>query len=616
MNQIAEHHRRASARACILSSLLLLMMASGNVSGLEQLETMNVTATRTARTADETLASVTVITREDIEKSQAKEVVQLMDGLPGVSFTSYGGYGKTTSLNLRGTNASQVLVLVDGIRVGSATLGEPAWQHIPLSQVERIEVVRGPVSHLYGSDAIGGVVQIFTRKGAKGTHIDGEIGYGTYNTFSGNLGLSGGTDSTRYSLRLTHLDTEGFDSTVGNNPDKDGYRNTSFSGNLSHSFGNGAKLQFTGTRAEGNNQYDGFDPNVDYDEDFVQQALNLKFLYSPAAWWDVSLAAGESRDESEGYADGSRAFVFETRRPQASWQNDFMVSDDGVLTAGLDFLRDEVDGTTEYSETTRDNYGIFAQYQDRYESGDINVGLRHDDNESFGGHTTGNLALGYDANDSLRLIASYGTAFKAPTFNDLYYQDPWGSNGNPDLEPEESSSFEVGLEGTQAWGGWSLRAYRTDIDNLIQWVQIAPWTWQPQNISSARIDGLETALTARLAGWNFVGSLTFLDPRDRNTGNLLPARSKRTLRLDADQRFGNTGLGATLRAHSYRYDDVANNIRLPGYGLLDLRLAQHLTKGWSVRAQIKNLFDKDYQTRFGYNEPGREIFVSLVYQPE
>jgi len=208
MNQIAEHHRRASARACILSSLLLLMMASGNVSGLEQLETMNVTATRTARTADETLASVTVITREDIEKSQAKEVVQLMDGLPGVSFTSYGGYGKTTSLNLRGTNASQVLVLVDGIRVGSATLGEPAWQHIPLSQVERIEVVRGPVSHLYGSDAIGGVVQIFTRKGAKGTHIDGEIGYGTYNTFSGNLGFSGGTDSTRYSLRLTHLDTE------------------------------------------------------------------------------------------------------------------------------------------------------------------------------------------------------------------------------------------------------------------------------------------------------------------------------------------------------------------------------------------------------------------------
>jgi len=616
MNQITEHHHRASARACILSSSLLLMVAPGNVSGLEQLETMNVTATRTARTADETLASVTVITREDIEKSQAKEVVQLMDGLPGVSFTSYGGYGKTTSLNLRGTNASQVLVLVDGVRVGSATLGEPAWQHIPLSQVERIEVVRGPVSHLYGSDAIGGVVQIFTRKGAKGTHIDGEIGYGTYNTFNGNLGLSGGTDSTRYSLRLTHLDTEGFDSTVGNNPDKDGYRNTSLSGNLSHSFGNGAKLQFTGSRAEGNNQYDGFDPSVDYDEDFVQQALNLKLLYSPAAWWDVSLSAGESRDESEGYADGARAFVFETRRPQASWQNDFMVSDDGVLTAGLDFLKDEVDGTTEYSETTRDNYGIFAQYQDRYGSGDINVGLRHDDNESFGGHTTGNLALGYDANDSLRLIASYGTAFKAPTFNDLYYQDPWGSNGNPDLEPEESSSFEVGLEGTQAWGGWSLRGYRTDIDNLIQWVQIAPWTWQPQNISSARIDGLETALTARLAGWNFVGSLTFLDPRDRTTGNLLPGRSKRALRLDTDRRFGDTGVGATLRAHSYRYDDVANNVRLSGYGLLDLRLAQHLAKGWSVRAQVKNLFDKDYQTRSGYNEPGREIFVSLAYQPD
>ena len=326
--------------------------------------------------------------------------------------------------------------------------------------------------------------------------------------------------------------------------------------------------------------------------------------------------AGETRDESTSFADGLQEFVFETRRPQASWQNDFMVSDDGILTAGLDFLKDEVDGTTEYSETTRDNYGVFAQYQNRFQSGDVNVGLRYDDNESFGGHTTGNLALGYDANDSLRMIASYGTAFKPPTFNDLYFEDPWGSNGNPDLEPEESSSLEFGLEGTQGWGVWSLRAYRTDIDNLIQWVQIAPWSWQPQNIASARIDGLEGALTARLAGWNLVGSLTFLDPRDKNTGNLLPGRSKRVLRLDADRRFGDTGIGATIRAHSYRYDDIANNVRLPGYGLLDLRLAQHLAKGWSVRAQIKNLFDKDYQTRFGYNEPGREIFVSLVYRPD
>ncbi|MCP3870167.1 MAG: TonB-dependent vitamin B12 receptor [Gammaproteobacteria bacterium] len=615
MRKLKDTPYRNYHRWQLSGALLALTLVPDYASAIEQLDTMNVTATRTARTADETLASVTVITRQDIEKSQAQEVVQLLDALPGISLDNYGGYGKTTSLHLRGTNANQVLVLIDGVRIGSASLGETAWQHLPVSQVERVEVVRGPLSHLYGSDAIGGVIQIFTRKGAQGLRVDGEAGYGTYETFRGDLGLSGGNDTTDFSVRIAYMDTEGFDAMVNNNPDKDGYRNTSLSGSLHHRFQNGLKLQLTALRAEGNNRYDDqWNPIGDYDEDFVQQTLTGRALYSPTDWWDTSVSVGESRDESEGYVDNRHNYTFKTRRPQASWQNDFTVGEDNILTAGLDYLRDELDSDITYDEDSRHIYGVFGQYQASIGSSDFNIGLRYDDNEAYGGHTTGNIAWGYNVDETLRLVASYGTAFRAPTFNELYYP----SSGNPDLDPEKSESLEMGVEGARKWGNWSVRAYRTQIDNLISWAPIAPgsWIWKPQNVNSAEIEGLEAALTARVLGWQMTGSVTLLDPRDERTGNLLPGRSKRFLRLDADRRFASTGVGATFRAHSYRYDDPANNIRLPGYGLLDLRLVQPLAKGWSIKAQIKNLFDKEYQTRSRYNEPGRELFVSVVYRPE
>ena len=599
-----------------LTSALLAVFPGSCLQAAVQLDTINVTATRTARTADETLASVTVITRDEIDTSQARNVKELLSGLNGISFTSYGGYGKVTDLHLRGTDASQLLVLIDGIRIGSASLGATAWQHLPLDQIERIEVVRGPQSHLYGPDAIGGVIQIFTRQGRSGQRIDGGAGYGTHSTFDGDIGLSGGDGASHYSLRLSHLESDGFNAAEDNNPDKDGYDNTSFSGSFGHRFDNGLELSLSALYAEGSNQYDGYDASRDYEEEFVQQAINGKLQYAPTDWWELALSLGESRDLSTNFVDGGEASDFETRIPQANWQNDFLIGDTGTLTAGIDFLRDEVDGSTQYSETSRDNTGLYLQYQTEYGNGNLNLGVRHDDNQSFGGHTTGNLGVGYLVSPGLRLVGSYGTAFKAPTFNDLYYQDPWGSNGNPDLKPEESESLELGLEANPSWGSWSLRAYRTEIDNLIQWVEIAPWIWQPNNVASARIDGLEASISANLAGWQWQGYLTLLDPRDQESGNLLPGRSKQTLRIDIDRRFGVAGIGASLRARSESYNDTANQTRIPGYGLLDLRADYRLSPDWVVRAKIDNLLDKQYQTISGYNEPGRLFFLSLRYEPE
>ena len=608
------HHKtcRPPRPTLLQGACLLVLGASAAGVAAEELPTINVTATRTARTADDTLASVTVITRQQIETSQAKSTTELMDGIAGISFRNNGGYGKASSLSLRGSNGNQVLVLIDGVRVGSASLGSMAWQFLPLSQVERIEIVRGPRSHLYGSEAVGGVIQIFTREGEKGTRIDARAGYGTYDTFDGGAGISGGNDATRYSLNLGYLDTDGYNAREGNDPDADGYDNLSLSASLNQRFSETLKLRLGFIQATGNTQYDGYDPGRRYDEDFLQRTLTAALDYAPTEWWDMKFSLGQSWDEGTQFADGQKSDVFKTRRPQASWQNDIAIGEEGILTAGIDLLQDRIDGTVPYSEDSRNNAGIFVQYQTDLGAHSLSGGLRHDDNEAYGGNTTGDIAWGYGFNDELRLVASYGTAFRAPTFNDLYYP----VSGNPDLNPERSWSGELGLEGSPHWGRWGLHIYRNEIDDLIQWAPAGGFIWRPQNIASARIDGLELTASTRLADWVLSGSLTLLDAMDQDLDRRLPGRSRQSLRLDLDRQFGRIGVGGTLRArsNSIYYDFMGNEIVADGFGVLDLRGNYRLTGEWRLQARIGNLFDKQYQTVPTYNEPGREFFLSLVYQ--
>lgn len=601
--------------SAILSTLALALPVASSQAATS-LDTVNVTANRMARTMDETLAAVTVITREDIRNSQAKDISQLLDGTQGVTMSSNGGLGKATGIRLRGTDSKHVLVLIDGVRIGSATLGLAAFQDIPLAQVERIEIVRGPRSQLYGADAVGGVIQIFTRKGGSGA-VSGEAEYGSHNTRRAALGVGGSRERLDYSLRVAELRSDGFSALKNNNPDEDGYRNRSFSGHLGYRFSDNLKLSLTALRASGENEYDSaWGPTDLYDTDFLEQALSGKLEYSPSATWDITLSLGESRDETTNYINSAFSSFFNTKRRQFSWQNDIAVSDQSVLTLGFDFLRDQVEGTSSYSVNTRDDKALFAQYQTMFGLNDFVLGLRHDDNESFGGHNTGNIAWGRELTHDLRLVASYGTGFRAPTFNDLYYQDPWGSSGNPNLTPEESESLELSLRGRQAWGDWNINLFRTDIEGLIDWVEIAPFTYQPQNVNQARIDGLEAGMVTELADWRIEANLTLLDPRNRTTDKLLTDRSERALRIDVDRAFGNTEVGATLKARSHNFSNASNTLGTSGFATLDLRVARHLDRDWTLRGQVRNLFDRDYETIRTYNTGGREFFVSVHYQPK
>lgn len=482
--------------AVVLPLCCCPLYASDQATELDQII---VTATRTARTADETLASVTVITREEIDRRQATSVQEVLRGVPGLGVANSGGLGKATSVFLRGTNSDHVLVLVDGIRIGSATLGTAAFQDIPIDQIERIEVVRGPRSSLYGSEAIGGMIQIFTRKGGGAFKPSFSAGGGSHTTYKLSGGVSGGDERGWYNVSASHLDTRGFNACNGlpfppgggcftSEPDDDGYRNSAGSARAGYRFENGVELEGHLLHAEGKNEFDGSFVNQ---SDFVQQAVSGKLRFSPVANWDVTLLGGRSLDESENFLNGASMSVFDTERVSASLQNDITLVVNHLLTVGFDYYNDLVDSSEAFAVTSRDDKAGFAQYQGAFDGHDVVLGIRRDDNEQFGGRTTGNVAWGYTFGPGLRLTAAWGTAFKAPTFNQLFFP----GFGNPNLKPEDSESWEVGASGRIAKLRWSLNSYYTQIDDLIAFDAT---TFASANIAEAQILGLEASASTTL----------------------------------------------------------------------------------------------------------------------
>ncbi|MGF6690537.1 vitamin B12 transporter [Metapseudomonas resinovorans] len=586
-----------------------------------------VTATRSEQPVRASLAATTVIDREEIERSQAQSVPDLLRKVPGVTLSNNGGPGKNTTLFMRGTESDHVLVLIDGVKVGSVSAGLTAFQDLPVELIERIEVVRGPRSSLYGSEAIGGVIQIFTRKGGKeGAKPWFSAGYGTHDSYEGSAGVSGGDGKAWYSLGVSSQDTDGINSRRQGSdyyePDADGYRNLSGSLRAGYRFENGLELDGTLMRAKAHNDYDDIDQfgffhplgGHNANADNRQELLGGRARFSPVEIWDVTLQAGRSEDKSTSWTDGVFDARFDSKRDSASWLNDLTLAEGHVLTLGYDWQRDQVSSSTAFEKDSRLNKGWFAQYLGEYGRQDWQLSLRRDDNEQFGTHDTGNAAWGYALTDAVRFSLSYGTAFKAPSFNELYYP----GYGNPDLDAETSESFEAGLAGQHDWGRWSINAYRTHVDDLIAYDSTLGLYGGPNNIGKARIDGLELVLGSQWLGWDWNANATFLDPQNResgaNSGNDLPRRAREVFNLDLDRRIGRFGIGATLHAEGRSYNDLANRERVAGYATVDLRGEYWLTEEWRLQAKVTNLLDADYETALDYNQPGQAVFFSVRYQ--
>ncbi len=617
--------------ALLAASLLPVLPSLVQAQTVPELEPIIITAARTEQPVDKTSAAVTVITRQDIARSQARSVQDLLSGTPGLGLANNGGAGKVTSLYLRGTNADHVLVMIDGVKIGSATLGTVAFQDLPVDLIERIEIVRGPRAALYGSEAIGGVIQIFTRKGgAQRTTFSATGGsFGTMKS-SGTVSGSIGPD-VWYNFGLSGSTTKGFNACKGRpwteggggcftyEPDKDGYKNLSGTARVGWRFAPWGEIEANALHTRGRSEYDGTDVNMSRVE---QQVLGTTLTLTPVDYLKTTFRVAESKDFSKNYLNGVFQTRFDTRREMATWQSDLTAAPGLHLIAGADWLTDYVDSTTAYTVASRANTGVFAQLLGEHGDHNVQLALRHDENEQFGGHITGNIGWGYQITDNLKLTASYGTAFKAPTFNQLYWPaDYWswggGSGGNPDLRPEHSKTAEVGLAGDVAGVRWGVNAFETRATDLIAWGVDASGFWSPVNVDTARIRGIELTASTQIASWDVRGNLTLLDPVNQsegaNGGKVLARRARQAWALHADRNFGDWSFGASLRGEGKRYDDLANTVELDPYTVVDLRAEYKINDDWRAQLKLENVFDTDYETAHLYNQPGRSVFVTLRY---
>lgn len=603
-----------TARIAAVTCLASIGLASTNAHAAATVDDIVVTAARLAQPVSDVIGSVTVITRADIQRRQVQSVQDLLRGETGIDIANTGGLGKLNSMLVRGADADQVLVLVNGVRVGSATAGTTRIEYIPVDQIERIEIVRGPRSSLYGADAIGGVVQIFTTR-ANSPSV--AFSSGSHDTRNASASFGVDNESAWFSIAGNYLESQGFNSCKASfiggcftdEPDDDGFRNASGTLRAGYRWGDFADIEASLLHASGMTEYDGDFSN---ETRFTQSVASAKARISPVSDWNLVLLAGNSRDDGDEFKDGVFAGRFDTDRRNASLQSDWSFAPGQLLSLGVDYVDDRIDSTTAYDETSRDNTGVFGQYKGRFGRHEVLASARRDDNEQFGSHSTGNLGWKWFISERFAFTAAWGSAFLAPNFNDLYYP----GFSNPDLKPEQSDSYEIGVSGTASALRWSLAAFETQNDDLIAF-DFA--TFLPQNVSEARIRGIEAEVRTAWNDWSFAVGYTGLDPRNRAVGanydNILPRRARQSGRLDIGYSFGALQLGTIVTAQGSRYDDLANTARLPGYTVVDFIGEFSFGGGWSVQGKIANAFDRDYETARFYYQDGRTYFATVRYQP-
>lgn len=593
-------HSTATLAAFAMAALPMAVQAQSNAQpAANTLNPVVVTAALAPRTANESLSSVTVLDEATLRRQDPVSITDLLRGQPGVDVSTNGSFGKNSSVFIRGSGSGQNVLLIDGIRLRSATSGGAAWQHLEPRMFDRAEIVRGPRGSLYGADAIGGVIQLFTPQGEEeGPQPRISVGGGSFNTQRLSTGISGKEGGTRYSFSASHFTTDG--QPIRRDGDDKGYDNTTALARVSHTFESGAEAGVLALRARGHNEYDGGE------NDFVQQVAGIYGELPITDNWRSRLTLSESRDESDNINSFGDS-VFNTKVSTARWENT-LTAGAHELIAGAEYSEDRVKSTTAYDETSRSNVAVFTQALLDFAPFTVQASLRFDDNEAYGEEVTGSVGVGYDLDAYHTLRANYGTAFNAPTYNQLYYP----GFGNPDLESETSQSIEVGVRGQYAYWFWDAALYQTDIDNLIAGQGLL------FNVPETRIRGAELAAGVELDDWTLAAALTYTDPENRLTGKRLQNRASQSLRLDVDRELGDWSVGGSWIAQNHRYRDTQNQDRLSGYGQVNLRAGWQFAPLWSARVTLENVLDQDYITTRSFDgadylNAGRAGFLSVHY---
>jgi vitamin B12 transporter len=575
-----------------------------------------VTATRTPQPLADLVADVSIVDRKTIEESGATGLADVLSRLPGVAMARNGGPGATTSMYLRGAETRYTAVYVDGIRVDSqAGSGGASWESIPLALIDRIEVLRGPAAAVYGSDAIAGVVQIFTKKGEAGVAPYVGVGAGTYGTYRAEAGVSGASGTVDYALGLAREISEGFNaSTPVNrsfNPDRDGYATTAANGRLGWQLNADHRLEGTFLYNDSNS---GYDASKTADDRSLHrlQALGLNWQAQWSKNYSTRLSVTDSKDR---YETTPSPYLTDTQLRGYLFQNEWRY---GIhqFTAALERREDHLVNAP--IDRSRAQNALALGYGLRSGAHTLQLNARHDDDSEFGGKSTGSAAYGYEFVKNWRATAAMGTAFRAPT---LYQR--FSMYGDATLQPETSRNVELGLKWLEGSSSFSATAYRNNVSNLINWVGGAgpcpggsgPFPGCYANVGRARYEGLTLAASHRLGSVQLHGSIDWQNPKNLDTGKLLARRAKQFATLGADTRVAGWTVGAQTQLVGQRYDDAANNVRLGGYTLVNLYASTRLARDYQLVARLDNLADKNYTLANGYATPGRTLFVGLKWAP-
>ncbi|MGV8892182.1 MAG: TonB-dependent receptor domain-containing protein [Burkholderiaceae bacterium] len=581
-----------------------------------------VTASRFAQNAKDVLSDNTVITAEEIQRSGQTSLIGLLQQKKSIQVVTNGGPGASSSLFTRGTDNKQSIVLIDGVRTSSLTNGGASWSVIPLTQIDRIEIVYGPLSSLYGADAVGGVIQIFTKKGQGTPQVTASAGIGSEATRIFDMGISGasGEEHTfRYALGAAHEASDGFSATKPAaglyyfNPDNDGYKKDSVNGQFSIDLAKGHELGLRFLHSRLNTQ---FDAGLGYD-DRTEQEIGSTVLYSNnriLTWWNSQLQLSQSTDKSYTDSLSYGNSNFDSKQTGISWQNDVTFGSD-ILQLLVENRKEEVNSSESGLNRDRTTNSIATSYQLNRGNHLASIGLRNDDNSQFGSEVTGSVGYGYRLTNALRANASYGTSFRAPTFNDLYYPG-YGIVSN---KPEHGKNSELALHYDDGTSQLSAVYYRNRVTDLLGFADICPIEPDTHpygctfNVNQATLKGLSLSASTRLQQFTIKGSLDFLDPHDDSNDKILARRAKRHASMALEYRSGLIDTGVELLLSGERFDDVKNKNTLGGYSLLNLYASYDFAPDWSLFGRWNNVLNKDYELARNYATSGSSLFVGVRY---
>ena len=574
-----------------------------------------VTASRIEEPLKYSPDSVTIVTAEEIQKKGKITVIDVLKDIPGVSIAQYGAPGGSTSIYTRGTNNSHTLVMIDGVRVGDpmATDGKMSIADLSTDNIEKIEVVRGAHSVLYGSDAIGGIVNIITKKGGGKPRFYLSFEGGSLETFREKTGVSGSTDRINYAASVSRLDAKCVsraEEDLGNT-ERDYYHDTNISGRIDGRIGETAGIGLSIRHSASSMDLDA-DPVADADkvQDTEMTSISTQFDQDISEWWQHVIKLGITDTEREYKKDGTFEDKYNGRIKVASWQHNFFIGDIDTITTGFDYQEETGDNTSIYGNIREEGVNTRAYFiQNKltpFKGFSFTLGVRHDDHQTFGGKDNYKASIAYlYEKTGTKIRGSYGTGFHAPSLYQLY-----SSYGDLNLRPEESKGYDVGID-QELFDRkvlLSVTYFHTRIEDLIEW----NWdTWKYYNIGEIQTEGWETSISVKPLAWlSFYAHHTYTEAKDEtagsaNEGRYLIYRSKHTGGVSLNIKpLEKVNVNLNLQYTGKRYHNTDNSIEMPAYTLFNLAASYDVTDRLRIYGRVENLTDKKYQSVYQYGEPG------------